>query len=115
MVLCYRCHRYTSGQSFYCLAASLGASNRLLCVNYTAESAFPGVVSFASSNYSKELDVGIHCSPTNGLRIAEEGNMKACLREGDNGGSGASERFEVSINGWCYTDGVSTTNTLDKS
>lgn len=110
VVLCCRCHQYTeitvsgpspqAGQTFCCgCCKSQGIKQTSLC-NSTAESAFPGAVSAASSN---------------GLISAEEGNARACSREGDNEGTRATERSEVSINAWSYTDGISTTSTLGNS
>jgi hypothetical protein len=74
--------------------------------------------------------VGIGRSLVNVPRTVGEENMKAFSREGDNEGTGATERSEVSskagdnertgatetsevsINGWSYNDGVSTINSL---
>lgn len=125
VVLCCRCHQYTkitvsgssphAGQSFCCACCKSQGIKETSPCNSTAESAFPGAVSAASSSHSEELDVGIDCNPANGMIIEGEGNMRACLREGDNEGTGATERSEVSINAWSYSDGVSATSTLGNS
>lgn len=143
VVLCCRCHQNTeksvsgpsprAGQSFCCACCkSRGIPQISLCTS-TAESAFPGLVSAASSNHSQGLGVGIDCSLVNGLRIAGEGNIKVCrdgdnegtrattersevsIKEGDSERTRATDRSEVSINSWSYTDGVSTTTSLGNS
>jgi len=143
VVLCCRCHENTersvsgpnpyAGQSFCCdCCKSQGIPQTSLCTS-TAESAFPGPVSVASSNQCKGLEVGIDCNLVDGLIFAGEGDAKACFRDGDHEGirdtersevsikeadnkrTGATERSEVSINGWSYSEGVSSTSSLGNS
>lgn len=127
VVLCSGCFQYTqrnlsgpspsAGQSFCCACCKSQDIEKISLCNSTAESAFAGPISAASSEHSKGHDVGINCSLVDSPspRFIEEENVKACSREGDNERTGATGRSEVSINGWSYNDGESTTSSLGNS